>query len=145
MKKIVSLIFLSIFALALVWDHFGPNRDGSKFRDIENLWIPIPQYDRSIEKSSDSYSTGRKADVSKYYKSDADFDDIRSFYHEVLIGNGWTFSKEEHFTDWGIDKGGIRIYYRRGDYTFSIVYPGKNANYGWDYAVGINWKSDLLD
>jgi hypothetical protein len=140
MKKIVSFIFLSIFALALVRDYLGPNRDSSKFRDIENLWTAIPPYGRSIEKSSDSYSGGSKANISKYYKSDADFDDIRSFYHEVLISNGWTFSKEEHFKDWWIDKGGLHIYYRRGDYTFSIVYPGKKADYGWDYAVGIYWR-----
>lgn len=140
MKKFLSFIILSIIVLAVARDYFGPNHDGSKFRDIENLWTAIPPYARSIQTSSSSYSGGSKATVSKYYKSDADFDDIRSFYHEVLIRNGWTFSKEEHFTDYGIDKGGIRIYYRRGEYEFSIVYPGKKADYGWDYAIGIDWR-----
>jgi hypothetical protein len=131
--------------LILLWDHFGPNYDGSKFSDIENLSIAIPSYDRSIKISSDYYSGGSKAYIEKYYKSDADFDDIRSFYHEVLTPNGWNLIDEEHFTDWGIDKGGIRIYHRQGDYTFNITYPGKKADYGWDYAVDIRWRLKLLD
>jgi hypothetical protein len=142
MRGIVGFVFvLSAFGLMLMYEHFGPNRAGSKLREIETLWSAIPPYSRSIEISSDSNSSGRKAYISKKYKSDAGYDDIKSFYHEFLTWNGWYLIDERHFTDWGIDKGGIKIEYRQGDYKLSIEYAGKNADREWDYGIGIGWSS----
>lgn len=142
-----SFVFvLSVFGLMLMHDHYGPNRDGSKLRDIENLWGAIPLYGRSIETASVSMASGRKAYISKKYKSDAAYDDIRSFYHEALTRGGWYLINERRITDWGIDRGESIIKYRQGGYTLSIDYAGrKNANYGWNYSIGIGWSKYWLN
>jgi hypothetical protein len=146
MRGVISFVFvLSAFASMLMYDHFGLNRAGSKLKEIETLWSAIPPYGRSIEISSDSTSSGRKAYVSKKYKSDAGYDDISGFYHEILLRNGWYLVDEGRLTDWGIDNGGIRIKYRQGDYTLSIEYAGKKADYGWNYGIGIGWSNYWLD
>jgi hypothetical protein len=48
------------------------------------------------------------------------------------------FEKEKRLSDWGVDRGGRELRWRKGEYELSIQYAG-DANRDWDYAIGISW------
>jgi hypothetical protein len=40
----------------------------------------------------------------------------------------------------GRDLGGFKLEFRNNDYTLDITYAGTEADYGWNYAIGIEWN-----
>jgi hypothetical protein len=59
----------------------------------------------------------------------------------VLPKQGWTFVGEHKLDDWGRDLGGIEYHFRNGSYSLDLTYAGEKANYGWEYAIGIEWNA----
>ena len=93
------------------------------------------------ERSASKTSKGTIAVISKLYSSDAPYDDIKKFYVTELGQRRWEYIGERLVKDWGRDLGGYVLTFRSGEYRLSISYSGKNADYGWDYAVEIVWGS----
>jgi len=79
------------------------------------------------------------AGISKLYKSDATYDDVKRFYMAELTQKGWEYIAERPIKDWGADFGGRELVFRDNEYQFSIQYAGENANYNWNYAIDIGW------
>jgi hypothetical protein len=97
------------------------------------------------ETDSKTTSGGGKAMVSKTFRSDARYDDVRRFYVERLEQDGWKIHAEKPLKDWGRDFGGYEIRLRKGDLTIAIEYAGQNADYGWDYGIGVSWSRWVKD
>jgi hypothetical protein len=81
---------------------------------------------------------GKQAIVSARFKTNKSYDEIRTFYFDEALKNGWTFSKEATKTDWGSDLGGKTIDFYKDEYELSIQYAGEKADYGWDFAVSLS-------
>jgi len=117
----------------------GPNSDGSKLRELEKIQTEIPVFPLLIETKTDTVSKGRIAVLSKIYKCDAPYDDVKKYYIDQLSERGWQYVGEREIRDWGTDLGGSTFSFRNGEYRLSITYAGSNANYGWDYAIETVW------
>jgi hypothetical protein len=131
-----------IFVLALgilLCSACGPNSDGSKLMELEQLDRSLPVFPLWVQTSEHRISKGTLASVSRYYKSEAAYDDVRSFYVAELKQRGWEYAGERGIKDWGTDLGGRELIFRSGEYQFSVTYAGEKAAYGWHYATGIDW------
>jgi hypothetical protein len=118
----------------------GPNSDGSKLRELEQLQSTLPIFPSMIETSVHTDSKGTLAGISKLYKCEARYDDVKVFYMAGLRKGGWEYSDERSIRDWERDLGGRQLTFRKNEYKFSVTYAGENANYGWDYAIDIQWE-----
>jgi len=82
---------------------------------------------------------GGKALVSKTFRSDARYEDVKRLYVEHLERDGWKIEGEKQLKDWGSDFGGHEIRFRKADLTSYRICP-PSANYGWQYGIGVSWS-----
>ena len=142
MKTLLKLFLLIAIAtlIGVCDDRKGPNRDGSKTAKIERLWMDLPIYPGLSETHSYRSSRGHNARISRQYKSAAPASDVQSFYVQEAVVRGWIFVRQKKLSDWGRDLGGFELEFRNNDYTLDITYAGTEADYGWNYAIGIQWN-----
>src|SRR6185503_185485 len=133
---IAILVVLAVIGAALSVG-CGPNSDGSKLRDLEQLQQTLPVFPLLVEISVHRDSKATLAGINRLYRSDARYVDVRQFYVNELTKTGWEYSGERSIKDWGTDFGGRELVFRRNEYKFSVTYAGEKANYGWDYAIDI--------
>jgi hypothetical protein len=119
-----------------------PNHDGSKFREIERLWQMIPTYSGLVEVDGSSLSKDSEARLSKEYKSNAPFDDVKRFYLEKLGEKGWQFIEESELKDRGRLRGERLLEFRQGEYNLSVRYAGeRDRELGYDYLITVGWHN----
>jgi len=87
---------------------------------------------------------GQSAGVGGHFSTIQSFEQVRAHFDRELQRNGWKFYKEERVLDWGRDFGGKSLHYCKGEYTASLQYAGENAGYGWDYALDLDWRMNLI-
>ncbi|HXQ70193.1 MAG TPA: hypothetical protein VN844_06880, partial [Pyrinomonadaceae bacterium] len=92
------------------------------------------------ETDTSSSSGGGKALISKGFRSDARYEDVKRFYVEYLERDGWKIESDKQLKDIGSDFGGSEIKFRKGDLSLAIEYAGPRAGYGWQYAIGVSWS-----
>ncbi len=78
--------------------------------------------------------------MGRTFRSEASYGDLRSFYLEQLVKEGWEFNKERDLMEWGQDLGTKQLEFRKGEYDITIEYAPKEANYGWDYGIDVTWR-----
>jgi hypothetical protein len=131
---IVALAFLATCA----YEGLSPKRDEQKSKEIERQWADLPVYPDMVPTSSSSSSGGRNAYKGTSFRSSAPYEDVKRFYMDRLGGHGWVFEKEKRLSEWGVDRGGSELKWRKGEYVLSIEYAG-NDNRDWDYGIDISW------
>ena len=141
-KTIIYLV-LSVCLFCINSCKTGLNANNEKFKEIEKLESDIPIFPKMIEVSSHSTSKSNVASKSKYYKSNADFDDVKSFFKEKLAHQEWEFVEENPVTDWGRNFNGRELIFRKGEHTFSIQFAGDKSDYEWNYATTLKWERSV--
>lgn len=132
---------VSLTALSLLFSGcWSAKQDAAKLTEIQAVWARLPSYPGMQETDTSSSSGGGKALVSKGFRSDAGYEDVKRFYVEYLERDGWKIVREKQLKDWGSDFGGYEISFRKGDLDLAIEYAGPRANYGWQYAIGVSWS-----
>jgi hypothetical protein len=140
--KLIVILVISLLLLSCDSEKEGPNADGSKLREIEQIWDTLPQYPGTVEVANSKISTGKRAHRGKSFNSAANFNDLKQFYLERLSKTGWQLVEDRRMYDWGRDLGGHFLSFTKSEYKLSIQYAGESASYGWDYVIDIYW-SDL--
>lgn len=138
-SKLFAVIAIATLLGVCDSDRDGPNKDGSKTTEIERLWRDFPSYPDFSETDSYRSSRGHNVRISRQYKSAASAPDVQSFYMREAIARGWILNSQKNLSDWGRDLGGFELEFRKNDYTLDITYAGDKADYGWNYAIGIEW------
>lgn len=141
--KILSKNF-GLITIALLFgvcdrDPDGNNKDDSKTREIERLWLALPIYPGFAENDTFRVSRGQNARISHQYVSSAPASDVQAFYMREASAQGWVFVRQKKLTDWGRDFGGFELQFKKSDFTMDITYAGAKADYGWNYSIGIQW------
>lgn len=139
LSRLFALIAIATLLGVCDSDREGPNKDGSKTTEIERLWRELPIYPGVSETHTYRSSRGHNARISRQYKSAASASDLQSFYMREATARGWIFTGQKKLSDWGRDLGGFELEFRKNDYTLDITYAGPKADYGWNYAIGIEW------
>jgi hypothetical protein len=73
-----------------------------------------------------------------FYESDANYDEVKSFYTRALSTAGWG-APIERSVGWGENHKVFK--FRRGEYLISVEYIGGDKKpSGWDYSVNFAWN-----
>lgn len=137
---VVSIIISVVFSSCNSRDS---NLDGSKYDELAGTLKSLPLYPNTVEIKTENYSSGSKTSITRKYKSDASFDEVRKFYFDNLIERGWQFAEEQEFKDRGRIKDEHVVYFSRGEFLLSIQSAGeRREDLGWDYAVRVAYPAD---
>jgi hypothetical protein len=114
---------LAIATLVLLSNckRYSPNRDDVKLKEVERLYNVLPIYPGLQAVAGSSYSKSMLASVSKSYKSEASYEDVKSFYSARLIPEGWQLTEERNLKDWSRDYGGRELTFGKGEYSVVII------------------------
>jgi len=131
---------LVCFLVLLSTGCWSAQDDAARLEEVKAVWARLPIYSGLQEiDSSTTYGYG-KAMISKKYRSKARYDDVKRFYVEHLIPDGWTMISEKKIVDVGTDFGGYHIEFRKGDLSLGLEYAGEKVNYEWQYAIAVSWS-----
>ena len=104
-----------------------------------NKITPLPG--ATVVGASDSNKLNQ-AFVEDCYNSTVNLNQIKQYYNEQFVKNGWQFYKEESVTIWGKDYGGKQFIYKKGDYEADLVYTAPDPNSDQTFVVSISWSSN---
>ncbi len=135
-----AVLGLVIVSSLLACKQFSPNKNDVKLKEVEGLWASFPVYPGFQESGGSTYSKSMLAAVNKYYKSDAGYDEVKTFYATQLGSAGWQQTKERNMKDWSRDLGGRELTFGKGEYSVVIEYWGDKAiDPDWNYAINVRW------
>jgi hypothetical protein len=132
--------WLVVLFLCLFVSCFSTSQDRARLDEVNRIWTAFPLYPGMQQVDSFKSSGLGKAYVSRGFRSEATYDEVKRFYFERLNKDGWRFASERNLKDWERDFGGRELKFRRGDYEVTIEYTGERADYGWEYGIGIGWS-----
>jgi hypothetical protein len=136
---LIAAAFLSLAAVAC--KRYSPNRDDAKLKEVLHLWESIPIYPGCSQVDQHHYSKDYFATVSKGYKCDVTYDQVKGFYLLGLEGAGWTLVRERELGWWFGEERHRELTFRNGEYWVILEYAGEKANAGWAYGVTVKWES----
>jgi hypothetical protein len=127
--------------LALISTGCGPTKqDAARLEEVKAIWAHLPVDSRLQEIGSSTTSGFGKAMISKRFRSDAPYDEVKRFYVEHLTAEGWSIVSERQMNGSGSNFGGYHLEFHKGDLDLGIEYSGEKANYGWQYAIAVSWS-----
>jgi hypothetical protein len=123
------ILFLSI----LLTSCLSGTEVEQRLKPLRQIAAETPVHPRLKEISSGYIAKNTHANLTYNYRSEASFDEIKSFYVKELIARGWSGPREET----GVT--GMRdLIFHKGDYTI-IVTDGREATSDWDYGIYYGW------
>jgi len=120
---------------------WSAKEDRARLEEVNAIWTRLPVYPGLQEIASTTQSGFGKVFVSKKFRSNASYSDVKSFYVERLRQDGWEVISDRPLKDWA--GGGPERHYiefHRGDVFLSIEHAGQEAGYDWQYAIAVNWS-----
>lgn len=112
--------------------------DAAKLAEVKAIWARMPVHPGMQETNSSTSSGWGKVIMGKHFRSDVPYEEVKRFYTDRLVQDGWTLHEEKRLNGSGTDFGGYELEFRKGDIALTIEYAGK-ANYGWDYGMDVAW------
>ncbi len=108
----------------------------------------VSAHPSKVEIETNNHSSGSNASITRKYKSDVPFDDVKEFYLKQLTHQGWQLIEEQELKDKGRYKGERVLHFTRGEFLLSVQYAGKRKEVlGWDYVLRIahpaDWKEKV--
>jgi hypothetical protein len=141
LKNILLWLPFAFFAILFV----APNINGEQIKgsyiiiekNFENIMnIPTAELieTSNIKKSNVVLIEGD-------FKSDATYEDIKSYYLDELKAEGWEYVSESTPTDWGKDKGLKALDFKKDEMEMEIFYIPANyqKEYGCNFSISISW------
>jgi len=120
---------------------FSPKEDRAKLEETKNIWATFPLHPAMQENYSSTQSGFGKAYISKHFRCNESYDNMRAFFVERLTQNGWKLVNERHLKNWGKDVGGNELEFQKADFKINIEFAGEKSDYGWDYGITIGWDN----
>jgi hypothetical protein len=139
----VGLVWL--FVSLLCSGCWSAKEDAAKLEEVKSVLARLPSYPGMQETNSSTTSGGGKAMISKKFRSDARYEEVKRFYVKHLEQDGWKIYGEKQLTDLGSDFGGYEIRFRKSDLSIAIEYAGEKTDYGWQYAIAVSWSRWVKD
>ncbi len=146
--NLFSLLLLTMILLSNGCATDKQNTNPLGFSEITEILKSVSTHPGKIEISTDNHSIGSNHSITRKYKSNVSFDEVKDFYLQQLIGQGWLFDEERELKDKGRYKGERVLHFTRGEFVLSIQFAGERKEVlGWDYAIRIahppEWKEKV--
>jgi len=135
------LLFTTLATLSCF---FSPKEDRAKLEETKRIWATFPRHPAMQEVYSNTQSGFGKAYISKHFRCNESYDNVRSFFVERLTQNGWKLNSERHLEDSGKDFGGVELEFQKADFQINIEFAGEKSDYGWDYGITIGWDNPVF-
>jgi hypothetical protein len=132
----LACVIVSVLATAC----WSAKEDTAKLEELKAVWARLPIYPGMQEVGDSTRSGGGTVLVGKKFRSDARYDDVKSFYVEHLTKDGWEVISDRKLADWGGDPERYYIQFHKGDIFLSIEYAGDGSDRDWQYAIALNWS-----
>ncbi|EGW41879.1 hypothetical protein [Desulfosporosinus sp. OT] len=147
MSKKYLIFLLIVLSLLVIMGNFNKPDHGPSIEDVIqkelrvelNKITPLPG--ATVVGTSDSNKLNQ-AFVEDCYNSTLNLNQIKQYYNEQFVNNGWQFYKEEPITIWGKDYGGKQFIYKKGDYEADLEYTAHDPNSHQAFVVSISWRSN---
>jgi hypothetical protein len=108
--------------------------------------IATPVFPAAVEVGDMERSGAGTAIVGRRYKSSATYQDLKKFYLERLLAEGWEFHRERPLPASNASTVERLLEFCKGEYSLTVQFAGRDAGYGWDYTVDIVWPGkDVCD
>ena len=133
---ILVTIALNLCCVACPLDDSNPQR----ISELKQIAAEVPIHPSFLEVSSSEDGKSTSAGVSHFYRSSADYDEVKNFYIKVLLARGWGYPKEEPINKWFIQDGSKALTFRKGDYAIEVEYNNDSES-RWRYSVDFRWKA----
>jgi hypothetical protein len=148
MKQFCGLKFILLWVIVLSAVFSGctshdKNVDSSKSDEITAILKSVSVHPSKTELETNNHSSGSKVSITRKYKSDASFDEIKEFYLKQLTNQGWQLVGEQELKDKGRFRSERVLHFTRGEFLLSVQFAGERKEIlGWDYAIRIAHPSD---
>ena len=153
MKKLRGLKFILLCAIVTPVVLSGcnsheSNLGSSKLDEITEILKSVSAHPSKIELETDNHSDGSNTSITRKYKSDVSFDEVKEFYLKQLTKQGWQLIEERELRDRGRFRDERVLHFTRGEFLLSVQYAGKRKEVlGWDYVLRIahpaDWKEKV--
>jgi hypothetical protein len=120
---------------------FSPAKDKARLNEVKQIWAAFPIFPGMVEVNTFEASGFGKAFISKQFKSNASYADVRQFYVDRLTKTGWELARERNLKDWTEDLGGRQLTFSKREHEITIEFAGERAEKGWEYGIGIGWRN----
>ncbi len=148
MKKMLELKFILLWVIVILitlssCDSHDSNANSSKLDELTEILKSVSVHPSKIETETNNQSSSSNASITRKYKSDVSFDEVKEFYLEQLTNQGWQLNEERELRDRGRFRDERVLHFTRGEFLVSVQYAGRRREHlGWDYAVRIAYPSD---
>ena len=116
----------------------------SKLQEMKAIAIPV--FPEAVEVSAKERSAGGTAILGKSYKSGASYEDLKNFYLQKLLSQGWKFHRDRPLPTFNAPNPGRLLEFCMGDFSLTLQFAGRDAGYAWDYAIDMIWPGkDVCD
>ncbi len=138
LRILQSVISLTILAFLI---HFWmiPSQAEPVQRNLEKEFKLIPQPPQAIMNSYTAYHKGNNAVVEGYYSTTLSYQQVRSFYEDVLQEKGWHFQRELEVKEFGGGPEGKQFIFCKGNNRAAIYYDGVSTHNYRTYAFSLSW------
>ena len=140
-----STLTTFVLAVAVFCVGRGPNSDGSKLTELERLQTLLPMFPSLVEIDRHTMSKATLANITKCYRSDAVYEEVKRFYVDELNKAGWKCNGERSVKDWDKDLGGRELIFVNEafgiGYYIAIYYVGEKANDPCTYGITVGWRA----
>ena len=119
------------------------NENSSKLDEISEIFKSVPLHPSKVEIETDTHSDISKAAITKKYKSEASYDEVKQFYIEQLGAQGWHLIEEDELKDRGRYRGEFVLHFTRDEFVLSVQFAGmRRDDLGWNYALRLAYPAD---
>jgi len=141
--KVISLWVIFILIILSSCNSHDSNTSSSKLDEITEILKSVSIHPSKVEIETNNHSSSSNTSITRKYKSDVPFDEVKEFYLKQLINQGWHLTEEQELKDKGRYKGERALHFTRGEFLLSIQFAGKRKEVlGWDYALRIAHPAD---
>ena len=119
---------------------WSAKEDAAKLEEVNAVWTRLPIYPGMQDVGDVTRSGGGNVLVSKKFRSDARYDDVKRFYIERLAQDGWQVTSDRKLASSVGGPAGDYIQFQKGDLFVSIEHAADGDNRDWDYAIAASWS-----
>ncbi len=111
--------------------------------EMNEILKSVSIHQSKFEVEGDTHATSSNVSITRKYKSDASFEEIKAFYYQQLTNQGWHFVEDQELKDRGRFRDERVLHFTRGEYLLNVQFSARRgADVGWDYALRIAYPLD---
>ena len=131
-RALVALMMGVLFACC------APSLEGqARLQELRRLASETPKFPDFKQVNYSDISKSDTAVVTYFYRSSANYEEVKQFYTSTLLSRGWNSAQEEPIKNW-FNEIGRRQMFKKGEFTIYLNHePAEHS--GWRFAVDYSW------